>query len=196
MHGGAWEYRAGEHTVIAEHLVVATGARTELLRELAPEVAKGIRPVKGQIMRLDQSALPLLDHVVRTPEVYMAPKSSGVRVVGATSEDRGFDATITAGAIFEILRSAWECLPGIYELPVIETRVGFRPATIDHAPMLGPSGVDRLSIATGYYRHGILFSPYAAELLAAWLLRGERSEWLDIFSPERFHETHTERTID
>lgn len=186
-------YRTSIATVHAGEYVIATGAQSTLLASIAPRLARAIRPVKGQIVRLDQSAMPLLGHVVRTPEVYLAPKSGGMLVAGATSEDRGFDDTITAGGLYEILRAAWECLPGIYELPVIETRVGFRPATIDHAPMLGSSGIENISLAMGYYRHGILFAPYAAEIMSAWLLRDERSPWLDTFTPERFHERIPER---
>lgn len=179
-------YRTGAGEIRAGHFVLATGAHGSLLGTFAPHLARAIRPVKGQIMRLDQSALPLLGHVLRTPEMYLAPKSDGTVVLGASSEDRGFDPSVTAGEILELLRSAWECVPGIYELPIVETRVGFRPATIDHMPMLGDSGIERISLAMGYYRHGILFSPYAAGILADALLGRERSEWLDIFAPERF----------
>ncbi|MEP7217449.1 MAG: glycine oxidase ThiO [Bacteroidota bacterium] len=184
-------YVAGDLVVEAGHLVLATGAHGELLGSIG--LGGAIRPVKGQIIRLDQSAMPLLDHVVRSPEMYLVPKHDGTVVLGASSEDRGFDPSITAGEILELLRAAWECVPGIYELPIVETRVGFRPATIDHAPMLGGSGVGNISLATGYYRHGILFSPHAAAILAAYLLRGDESEWLTTFSPGRFHATSTER---
>jgi len=177
----------------AGHFVIATGAHGALLRQVQPGLDRAIRPVKGQIMRLDQSAMPLLGHAVRTPEMYLAPKSNGMLVLGASSEDRGFDPSVTAGEILELLRAAWECVPGIYELPIVETNVGFRPATIDHVPMLGGTAVAQVSLAMGYYRHGILFSPYAAQILAASLLGRERSSWLDAFSPERFHETATER---
>ena len=191
--GARPSYRVGRGSVEAGEMVIATGADASLLRSIDPALARSMRPVKGQIMRLDQSAMPLLGHVVRTPEMYLAPKSSGMMVLGASSEDRGFDRSITAGEILELLRAAWECAPGIYELPIVETCVGFRPATIDHMPMLGPAGVDHLWLAMGYYRHGVLFSPYAADLLARRLLDGVSSPWLDTFSPERFHEAATER---
>ncbi len=177
-------------------IVIATGAHDRLLRSIDPALAYSVRPVKGQILRLDQSAMPLLGHVVRTPEMYLAPKSSGWMVLGASSEDRGFDPSITAGEVLELLRAAWECVPGIYELPIVETRFGFGPTTIDHAPMLGPGGAPHLWLAMGYYRHGLLFSPYAADILARRLLDGARSQWLETFSPERFHATASERTAD
>lgn len=188
-------YRTADAVCSAGHFVIATGAYDDVLRQVEPALAGAVRPVKGQIIRLDQSAMPLLSHAVRTPEMYLAPKSSGMLVLGASSEDRGFDPSITAGELLELLRSAWECVPGIYELPVVETSVGFRPATVDHAPMLGDAGPGRVSLAMGYYRHGILFSPHAARVLADSLLGRGRSEWLDIFSPERFHATASERRI-
>lgn len=188
-------YRGAGCEIAAADVVMATGARTDLLRRVAPHLAAAVRPVKGQILRLDQSASPLIDHVIRTPDVYLAPKSDGMIALGASSEDRGFDAAITAGEVMELLRAAWECVPGIFELPIAETRVGFRPASIDHEPMLGASGVDRLWLAMGYYRHGILFAPLAARLLAARIVRGERSAWLDTFSPERFDEAHVQRPV-
>jgi glycine oxidase len=190
---GVDRYRTDRVQVTADRWIIATGASNSVVKQLLPSVARSIRPVKGQILRLDQSASPLLEHVVRSPRMYLVPKPDGRLVLGASSEDRGFDPNITAGEIYRLLRAAWECLPGIYELPIVETSVGFRPATIDHAPLLGDCGIGGISLAMGYYRHGILFSPYAAELLAEEHSGGSRSRWLDTFSPERFDEAISQR---
>jgi len=179
--------------VSAGHYVVATGADAALLRGISPALGRAMRPVKGQIIRLDQSPMKVLDHVVRTPRMYMAPKSDGRIVLGASAEDKGFDRRVTAGAVYDLLRAAWECLPSVYELEIVETSVGFRPATIDHMPLLGDSGVAGISLALGYYRHGIIFSPYAARVLAGRLIGGAEGGWLDIFSANRFHEPATQR---
>lgn len=179
-------YVVAENDIRADTFILATGARSELLRSIAPELADALRPIKGQIIRLDARRTPLLDHVLRTPDVYLAPKSDGTLVVGASVEERGFDESITAGEVFELLRAARECVPSVHELPILETTVGFRPATIDHLPMLGPSGYDGVWLAMGYYRHGILFSPYAAEILAQGLIEGVNSRWLEEFNPQRF----------
>lgn len=193
---GSRFYETAHEKIFADHFVLATGARSELLVSIDPAYARTIRPVKGQIIRLDQSAFPVIDHVVRTPDVYLVPKADGRIVVGASAEDRGFDASITAGEIMELLRSAWEVVPGTYELPIVETTAGFRPATPDHAPLLGVTSDPAISVASGYYRHGILFAPLAAELLAASILNGADSAWLRTFSACRFHEAFSERTID
>lgn len=193
---GSWRVETDEVSVEASRVVIATGASLGLLHEVAPDMRKLVRPVKGQIARLDQSGMHVLDHVVRTPEVYLVPKSDGSLTVGASSEDRGFDDSITLGPIFELFRAAWECLPALYELPVVETNVGFRPASIDHAPLLGPTRLDGLYLATGYYRHGVLFAPLAAELLAQTILTDTIDERIRDFSPNRFDSVDAERQSD
>lgn len=193
---GTWILSGHSTEVVAKRVVVATGASLSLLAEVAPELRKLIRPVKGQIARLDQSAIPLLHHVVRTPEVYFAPKLDGTLVVGASTEDMGFDASITLGPMFELFRAAWETVPAVYELPVIETSVGFRPASIDHAPLLGKTEYEGLYLASGYYRHGILFAPLAAELLAETILEDTVDERIKNFAPSRFHNYSNNATVE
>ena len=77
-------------------------------------------------------------------------------------------------------------MPAIEELPIVETWVGFRPGSRDDAPMLGPSGIDGLVIATGHHRNGILLAPLTAETISAYLLTGRLPESVRPFMPERF----------
>jgi glycine oxidase len=85
-----------------------------------------------------------------------------------------------------LLEGAWRAVPAIEELPIAETWVGFRPGSRDDAPMLGPSGVDGLVIATGHHRNGILLTPVTVQTISAYLLTGRLPECLQPFSPERF----------
>lgn len=169
-----------------DRLVVAPGARVSGIEGL-PRVPRGtIQPIKGEIIRLRQSANRLLRHVVRTPEVYLVPKADGTLVVGASSDERGFESENRVGPTFELLRSAYETVPGVYELQIVELGVGYRPATLDHKPMIGRLGESRVYIAAGYYRHGILFSPYCAELLLRYIETDHEPEELRPFRPDRF----------
>src|SRR4051812_36237672 len=85
-------------------------------------------------------------------------------------EERGFDTTVTAGGLYELLRDAGELVPGIHELVVEEIGAGLRPATPDNAPVLGASAdVEGLVWATGHHRNGILLAPVTAEIVAAAL---------------------------
>lgn len=130
-----------------------------------------VRPVKGQLLAVQMSpADPLLRHVVWAPKAYLVPRADGRLIVGATVEERGFDTQITAGGLFSLLDGAWRAVPGIEELPVIETWVGFRPTSRDDAPILGPSALPGLMFATGHHRNGILLTPVTAEAMAATIL--------------------------
>jgi glycine oxidase len=172
-------------------VLVAAGVWSRELDGLTPEAQPPVRPVKGQMIQLQRKTPFDLQHVVRGPEAYLAPKSNGRVVVGATSEEMGFDTTVTAGGLYDLLEGAWEVVPGIYDLPVDETWAGLRPASRDHAPLLGASGLPGVLMATGHYRHGILLTPVTAEEVARLIRTGETSSWLEPFSPTRFSEAQS-----
>jgi glycine oxidase len=169
-------------------VVVAAGVWSREVDGLTPDAQPPIRPVKGQMIQLRRKRPFDLQHVVRGPDAYLAPKSNGRVVVGATSEEMGFDTTVTAGGLYDLLEGAWEVVPGIRDLPVDETWAGLRPASRDHAPLLGRSGAPGVHLATGHYRHGILLTPVTAEEVARQVRTGETSRWLKPFSPTRFTE--------
>ena len=167
-------------------VVVAAGAWSRRLDGLPQELKPPVRPVKGQMIQLHMERPFGLQHVVRGPDAYLAPKSSGRLLVGATTEEMGFDTEVTAGGMYTLLEGAWEVVPGIYDLPVSETWAGLRPGSRDHAPLLGRSGAPGIVFATGQYRHGVLLTPVVAQEVAHLLLSGETSDWIAPFSPQRF----------
>ncbi len=84
-------------------------------------------------------------------------------------EERGFDTTVTAGAVFELLRDAFELVPSVTELVIDELSAGLRPATPDNAPAIGPGAIAGLHWATGHFRHGVLLTPITAEMVVGGL---------------------------
>lgn len=153
--------------VLAKRVVLAAGAWSGELVGLAPDERVPVRPVKGQILRLRDPAGPgLLERTVRFHGGYLVPRGDGRYVLGATVEERGFDTQPTAGGVYELLRHARELVPGVLELQIEELSVGFRPATPDNVPVIGPAVVEGLVWATGHYRNGILLTPVTAELVA------------------------------
>jgi glycine oxidase len=172
--------------VTAATVVIAAGARSGVL-ELPERAAVPIRPVKGQILRLrGEPAEPIARRIVRTPEVYAVPRGDGRLVVGATVEEKGFDAAVTAGGVLELLRSAYEVLPGITELELVEASTGHRPATPDNEPVIGESEVPGLVWASGHWRNGVLLAPLTARGVVALIADGEVRPELRGFSPRRF----------
>ena len=159
------ELRDGEG-VSADQVVIACGPWSSQISGLPAEAVVPLHPIKGQIMRLhDPSGPGLLTRVLRMPGGYVVPRGDGRYVLGATMEERGYDTSVTAGAVYELLRDAIEVLPGIDELVIDELSAGLRPATPDNAPALGPGAVEGLHWATGHYRGGILLAPITAQIV-------------------------------
>ncbi len=173
--------------VAAGRVVLAAGTWTGEIAGIGDPVP--LAPVKGQILRLRDPAGPgLLTRVIRMGPSYITPRGDGRYVVGATSEERGFDVTVTAGAAFELLRDASELVPGISELVLEEFTAGLRPGTPDNLPAIGwaPRGPEGLLWAVGHRRGGVLLAPVTAEL-AVGLLAGETpGPALAFLDPGRF----------
>jgi glycine oxidase len=168
-------------------VVVAAGCWSGTLGGLPPQAVPPVRPVKGQLLHLrgPEDLLPARRNV-RGLECYVVGRSDGRVVIGATVEEQGFDTAVTAGAVFTLLRAAYEILPGIVELELVETVAGLRPGSPDNAPMLGESEVDGLVLATGHYRNGILLTPVTADVIAELLVDGKVPDVAVPFSPQRF----------
>lgn len=169
-------------------MVLAAGCWSGQVRGVPEWIARSIRPVKGQVLRL-RSRGPYrtpIEHIVRSEEVYLVPRSSGEVVVGATEEEQGFDTSLTAGGVLELLRAANECVPGIRELELAEAAAGLRPGSPDNAPLLGRCSVEGLVLACGHHRNGILLAPVTSDAIAQLLVKGEEPPEIAPFDPERF----------
>jgi glycine oxidase len=172
--------------VPARTVVVAAGARSGEL-ELPPGAAVPVRPVKGQILRLRGAAgAAVTGRIVRTPTVYAVPRADGRLVVGATVEERGFDATVTAGGVLELLREVYDVLPGITEYEFLRASAGHRPATPDNEPVVGAGAVPGMIWATGHWRNGVLLAPVTADAVVRLITDGDLSPELSAFTPDRF----------
>ncbi|MFE9121057.1 glycine oxidase ThiO [Streptomyces sp. NPDC007172] len=184
----------------AGQVVLAAGSLSGRLAGVPDELLPPVRPVKGQVLRLTvpPAYAPFLSRtvraVVRGSDVYLVPRENGELVVGATSEELGWDTTVTAGGVYQLLRDAHELVPGITELPLTETRAGLRPASPDNAPLLGPTALPGLLLATGHYRNGVLLTAVTGEVMAHALTTGELPDEARPFTPRRFTSAPRELT--
>jgi glycine oxidase len=182
---------AGVNLAVGQHrsdiVVVAAGAWSRSIAGMPADAQLPVRPIKGQMLalRMDPAA-PLLRHVLWAPRIYLVPRASGRLIVGATVEENGFDATLTAGGVLAMLEAAWRAVPAIEELAVEEMWVGFRPGSPDDGPILGPGPIDGLVIASGHYRNGILLTPLTAMAISDYVLTGEVPEAIGPFGLDRF----------
>ena len=179
---------AGGKKVPAGCVIVAAGsfsAGIDWLSHYAPT-----RPVRGQMVAM-RGLSPNIRHVMRCEKGYVVPRKDGRIIAGSTLEDAGFSKHVTPGGISKILEATLELVPGLAHAEIIETWAGLRPGTPDNLPILGPTDIEGLFLATGHYRNGILLAPITARLLREWVLG--RPVQLDtrIFSGLRFAEAQS-----
>jgi glycine oxidase len=174
--------------LVADIVVVAAGSWSAGLH---PSLAGLVRPVLGEIVRLRATpGATTLSRTVRATvqgqPVYMVPRADGELVVGATQREAGYDATVTAGGVYALLRDARAVLPGIDEYVLAETLAGLRPGSRDNAPLIGPVGPTGLIAATGHHRNGILLAGVTADTVTALLTGGDLPPGAAAADPARF----------
>ncbi|SOD74040.1 glycine oxidase [Jatrophihabitans sp. GAS493] len=179
--------------------VLAAGAQSAVVGGLPPHVRPPVRPVKGQTLRLrtDQASQPMSRVIrgsVKGSAVYVVPREDGEVVLGASSEEAGFDVRPRTGAVYDLLRDALALLPGLGELTWVEVSTGLRPGSPDNAPLIGAAELDGLIIATGHFRNGVLLTPVTADVVTSLVIGTQFAAettftpGLDLarFSPSRF----------
>lgn len=171
-------------------VVLAAGSWSAEVGGLPPELAPPVRPVKGQLLILRDPAggaalSTTVRGIVRGRSVYLVPRDDGHVVVGATQEERGFDTTVTAGAVRELLTDAASIVPGVDEFELVEAIAGLRPATPDNRPLIGASALEGLVFATGHHRGGVLLAPVTAAAVAAVLTGEEPDPVVAVADPGR-----------
>ncbi|HEX6167848.1 MAG TPA: glycine oxidase ThiO [Acidimicrobiales bacterium] len=177
--------------VEAATVLLAAGAWSASVAGVPDHVRPPVRPIRGQVLTLRQPAGdPLIARtvrgIVRGSSIYLVPRDDGRVVIGATVEERGFDTTPTAGGAYELLRDALAIVPGLDDAELVAVRAGLRPGSPDDLPMIGPSGVEGLVVATGHHRNGILLTPVTAEAVAALLTGGAVPAEAAACDPRRF----------
>ncbi len=169
--------------VEAKWTIIAAGCFSAAIKDAAAYAP--VRPVKGQMAALRAEDL-MIERVLWSDKIYLVPRNDGRIIAGATVERVGFDKRTTAGGIQKIFSAAIELAPGLANARVEETWAGLRPDSPDHLPILGPTDVEGLLMATGHFRSGILLTPITARLVREWITEQRVSLDWDRFSPLRF----------
>ena len=151
-------------------VVLAAGAWTPEIDPLGRSNGE-VRPIRGQLVRLKSPRLRGAP-IIWGRRCYIVPWQDGSVLVGATSEDVGFDVRATVAGATELLDAARELVPGLADATFVDLRVGLRPAASDEFPILGPGEDPRIVYAVGHFRNGVLLAPLTAQLLASFVLEG------------------------
>lgn len=178
----------GEERIDAAHVVLAAGCWSGSVGGVPSEDLPPVRPVKGQILRL-RGAPGVISRTVRGNDMYVLPRGDGRVVIGGTVEERGFDTTVFAGAVLELLRDARALIPDVAELELVEASAGLRPGSPDNAPIVGEANTPGLILATGHYRNGFLLAPSTADAVVAALTGSGWPEAMRPWWPSRFRDT-------
>ena len=173
---------AGER-VAAGHTVIAAGCFSSQIEGAAKYAP--VKPAKGQMISLTCPETRI-ERVLWGDHIYLVPRDTGRVLAGATVEYLGFDKTLTAGGQRKLLSAAIDLVPAFENAQIEETWAGLRPDSPDHLPILGPTDLSGLVMATGHFRSGVLLTPITAKLITEWITLGRVSEDWDRFSPMRF----------
>ncbi len=156
-----------EHGIIeADAVLVAAGAWS------GPMTHTAVQPQRGQIVHLrlpGAAQLPTLDTAAGH---YLLTFPGDRVVIGATRETgSGFDPSLTAGGVAQVLRQGVSLVPALAGATWIEARVGLRPVSHDGLPYLGAlPAVDGLWVATGMGPSGLTVGPYCGAVVADHIL--------------------------
>jgi glycine oxidase len=173
----------------AKWTIIAAGcfsAKIEGAASYAP-----VSPAKGQMAVLRCEAVNI-QHVLWSENIYLVPRNDGRILAGSTVERIGFDHDVTAGGMKKIMNGAIQLVPGLAKARIEETWAGLRPDSPDHLPILGPTDVEGLLLATGHFRSGILLAPLTAQLMREWITTQKVSADWERFSPMRFLEAQAQ----
>jgi glycine oxidase len=212
--------------VAAGAVVLAAGAWTSRVPFLSAEgetltayAHPRVVPVRGQMLCLTRPAGGGADagatdaagttpapprHVIYSPRGYVVPRRDGRLLAGSTTEEAGFDKSVTAAGLHAVLAHALEIAPALGAFAPADSWAGLRPRADDALPVIGESPeVERLFYATGHYRNGILLAPLTARIVSRMVIGGapDRPDAPDVgqyrvesFSPARLLPAHARST--
>jgi glycine oxidase len=165
-------------------VVLAAGCWSgSMFRDAGIEVP--VVPARGQMLAVKADPPPF-SHVIHSGDCYLVPRRDGRIVVGSTVEYAGFHKATTAGGLHALLQAAIKLVPGLSSFEIAESWCGLRPDTPDHLPVLGPSAIENLYLATGHFRNGILLAPITAELISQCILERRVPREMSPFTAARF----------
>ena len=177
----------GDMPLTARHVVVAAGSWSgHIAIQGVPQVP--VRPIRGQLLQLASDAPPL-NRIVWGPRCYLVPAGKNTVLVGATVEDAGFDERTTVAGVRDLLDSACDLVPHLWQATFVGARVGLRPAAADEMPIIGRSmKLPGLVYATAHYRNGVLLAPLTARAVADLVLDNHDDPLMSAAAPQRFGE--------
>ena len=187
---------AAGQKIYAKEIIIAAGSFCGTIADASSHPAHSqhqpqmshyapVHPVRGQMLAL-RSATVQLERVLRSQHGYLVPRPDGRIIAGSTLENSGFVKQVTPQGVRQILDAALDLAPALADAKIVEEWSGLRPGTPDLLPIIGPTDIAGLWLATGHYRNGILLAPATARIMRHWIVTGKPDFKAESFSPLRF----------
>ena len=180
--GRATGVETANGTVACARVVNAAGAWAGF--DPALPFAVPVRPVRGDLVALRGEPVPR--HVIYSNRLYVVPRRDGRILLGATMELAGFDSAVRAAGVHRLIGESFHLIPALKSAAFDAAWAGLRPCAEDQLPVLGPTPIEGLTLATGHCRNGILLAPLTGQLTADLIVNGKAECDLSPFSVSRF----------
>jgi len=174
---------------LADGSVFVAGFIINAAGQSAPKLSPGIniKPRKGHLVITDRYPNFLHHQVVELGYLKSAhsltadsvafnvqPRTTGQILIGSSRQFGAENSAVDESILSRMLQRAFEYMPGLNSLSAIRVWTGFRPATPDKLPLIGPSPHDpSVLVAAGHEGLGITTSLATAKLICAQIL-GQR----------------------
>jgi len=177
--------RAGEEEIAAGTVVVAAGAWSG---GIDPGLKLPVRPVHGQIQSLAGPKGGLRHNLQRlSAGGYATPRADGRVLVGATTEDFGFEKKVTPDGLSALAGMTRALLPHLADHKPLDTWSGLRPGSPDGLPAVGPDPrAAGLMWATGHGGYGMMQCPATAAVVTDLVLMRKPRIPVASVDPARF----------
>ncbi|ALP65852.1 NAD(P)/FAD-dependent oxidoreductase [Paraburkholderia caribensis] len=178
------------------HIVVANGLQA---RELVAGLP--LQPKKGHLLITDRypgyirhqllelGYIKSAHHATGTSVAFNAqPRPTGQLLIGSSRQFDTTDPAVDMPVLAQMLQRAARYLPALPTLNGIRAWTGFRAASPDGLPLIGPAGgaAPGVWLAVGHEGLGVTTSLGTAQLLAAQITQTAAAIAVDPFLPARF----------
>jgi len=185
--------RLGDGTELKSNsIVLATGVETSLLPRLPIQKRKGhlvlTEPQPGFLShQLVELGYLKSAHKIAVDSVAfnVQPRRCGELLIGASRQYGNENPEIDEAILHAMLERAYSYMPALRHVPPARAWTGFRAATPDKLPLLGPTEDPSLFLAAGFEGLGITSAPGAARLLADHVLHRPCAIPIEPYLPTR-----------
>lgn len=183
-----------------QRIVLATGASIGLMPSLNIQKRKGHLLITDRYPGFVNHQLVELGYLKSAHSLHedsvafnIQPRRTGQVLIGSSRQYGNEDPAIEEKMLTRMLDRACDYMPGLAKLSGIRAWTGFRAATPDKLPLIGPTDDPSMFLAMGFEGLGITDAPGAARLLVDQLLGRASAIDRSPFLPERLWSAHSSK---